>query len=48
MSELTNQRRDVGNNGLLQQGEAAHDGFENETKKINMHNQAMLLTMDFV
>lgn len=33
MSELTNQRRDVGNNGLLQQGEAAHDGFENETKK---------------
>lgn len=26
MSELTNQIGDVGNDGLLQQGEAAHDG----------------------
>lgn len=26
MSELINQSRDVGNDSLLQQGEAAHDG----------------------
>lgn len=29
MSELTDQSGNVGNNGLLQQGEAAHDGFKN-------------------
>lgn len=33
MSELTNQCGNVGNNGLLQQGEAAHDGFKNIQKR---------------
>lgn len=30
MGEPTNQGGNVGNNGLLQQGKAAHDGFKNE------------------
>lgn len=34
MSERTNQSGDVGNDGLLQQGEAAHDGCK------NMENQS--------
>lgn len=29
MSELTNQSGDVGNDRILQQGEAAHDGCKN-------------------
>lgn len=33
MSELTNQRGNVGNNGVLQQGEAAHDGFKNKKER---------------
>lgn len=33
MSELTNQSGNVGNDGLLQQGEAAHDGFKNEKER---------------
>ena len=42
MSELTNQSGNVGNNGLLQQGEAAHDGFNNEKKreKKGKHDEA--------
>lgn len=32
MSELTNQSGNVGDNSLLQQGEATHDGFKNKIK----------------
>lgn len=41
MSELTNQSGNVGNNGLLQQGEAAHDGFKIKKKRKENVNEDM-------
>ena len=36
MSELTNQSGNVGDDGILQQGEAAHDGFRSQKKQKGM------------
>lgn len=40
MSELTNQGGNIGDDRLLQQGEAAHDGFK---KKVQIKKRKMRL-----